>query len=395
MGTPRFKHIPDDVVRRYREFAAGRPGIVPPPVLLQKLVIFDFIAPIVAAHPHGSILEIGCGQGIHSILLSRYGEVSATELAVPGSFIGADRDVGAVREAVFRELADHAVSFAHNDGRRLPYGDAAFDIVFHNSVIEHVPDAIAFNREVRRVLKPGGICICITGTPALCRFRLVKDYFLKLPIHAAVAAIREIPLLRELAIALLRVLGASDETRLKARERLLRVDDRVRALTGSASSPGTAGPCPETGQSKLYPRLYHFLYFPDYNRVVLEEISRELGTNAERLLACMEKHFGNIGNRFRFALTPQTHGQHYRNVWHEMREWRIERWRQQFEQTGFLVEDVLGYRYHHLLEITPRPAWNAALYALAVHRIHAVLDRRMFDPSCASEIIIVAKKGAP
>lgn len=395
MEAPRFKHIPNDVVQRYREFAAGRPGVVPPSVLLQKLVIFDLVAPVVAAHPHGSILEIGCGQGIHSVLLSRYGDVSATELAVPGSFVGADRDVSAVREAVFRELADHAVSFTHNDGRRLPYGDATFDIVFHNSVIEHVPDAVAFNGEVRRVLKPGGISICITGTPVLCRFRLVKDYFLKLPVHAAVAVVREVPLLRELAIGLLRVLGASDETRLKARERLLRVDDRVRTLAGSASSPPSAGPCPKTGQSWLYPRLYHYLYFPDYNRLVLDEIARERESTTDRLLSCLADHFGNIGNRFRFALTPQTHGQHYRNVWHEMREWRIERWRQQLEQAGFLVEDVLGYRYHHLLEITPCPAWNAALYARAVHRIHAALDRRMFDPSCASEIIIVAKKGAP
>lgn len=395
MGVPRFKHIPDDVVLRYREFAAGRPGVVPLPVLLQKLVIFDFVAPVVAAHPHGSILEIGCGQGIHSVLLSRYGEVSATELAVPGSFVGADRDVGAVREAVFRELADHAVSFTHNDGRRLPYGDAAFDIVFHNSVIEHVPDVVAFNREVRRVLKPGGVSICITGTPALCRFRLVKDYFLKLPIHAAVAALREIPLLRELAIALLRVLGASDETRLKARERLLRVDDRMRALAGSDGPAHPAGPCQETGLTALYPRLYHYLYFPDYNRVVLDEIARERGSTADRLLSCLADHFGNIGNRLRFALTPQTHGQHYRNVWDEMAEWRVKRWQEQFTQTGFMIDDIRGYRYHHLLEITPSSAWNASLYARAAKRIHAALDRRMFDPSCASEIIIVAKKETP
>lgn len=53
------------------------------------------------------------------------------------------------------------------------------------------------------------------------------------------------------------------------------------------------------------------------------------------------------------------------------------------------------YRALRILEITPRPAWNAALYALAVHCIPVVLDRQMFDPICASEVIFVAKKGAP
>ena len=113
------------------------------------------------------------------------------------------------------------------------------------------------------------------------------------------------------------------------------------------------------------------------------------------LLSGLEAHFGSIGNRLRFALTPQTHGQHYRNVWDEMAEWRVERWQEQFTQTGFIIDDVRGYRYHHLLEFTPSSAWNASLYARAAKRIHAALDRCMFDPACASEIIIVAKKGAP
>jgi SAM-dependent methyltransferase len=37
------------------------------------------------------------------------------------------------------------------DGMRLPFADDAFDVVFSNSVIEHVPDHAAFASELRRV----------------------------------------------------------------------------------------------------------------------------------------------------------------------------------------------------------------------------------------------------
>jgi len=44
----------------------------------------------------------------------------------------------------------------HGDGRKLPYGDKSFDIVYSNSVIEHVgsaQDQEAFAREIARVGK--------------------------------------------------------------------------------------------------------------------------------------------------------------------------------------------------------------------------------------------------
>lgn len=391
MAAPAFRHIPQGVAQRYLDFAASHPDIVPRHALLQKLVIFDFVAPVVAARPHASILEIGSGLGIHSALLSRYGAVSATELAVPGSFVGAEGNVTEARSAVLRDLSERPVACSTHDGRRLPYEDGSFDIVFHNSVIEHVPDVAAFNREVHRVLRPGGFCICITGTPALCRLRLVRDWLLLLPLHAGIAVIREIPLLRELVIGMLRVIGASDSMRQKVRERLQRVDDRVRAISGSTPAPSEM-PFPGKSLASLYPRLFHVIYFPDYNRIVLEELAREAAIAPEALLACLERHFASLPNRLRFSLTPRTHGQHYRNALHEMKEWRIARWRRQFEQADFDIEDIIGYRYHHIFELTPVPAWNSAFYARAAQCIHAAVDRKLADPACASEVIFVAKR---
>ena len=48
-----------------------------------------------------------------------------------------------------------AASWVAGDGRRLPFRDAAFDVVFSNSVIEHVGDAASQERFAREVARVG------------------------------------------------------------------------------------------------------------------------------------------------------------------------------------------------------------------------------------------------
>ena len=43
------------------------------------------------------------------------------------------------------------------EGSRLPADDGAFDIVTALDVLEHIPDDVSAVREIRRVLKPGGV----------------------------------------------------------------------------------------------------------------------------------------------------------------------------------------------------------------------------------------------
>ena len=179
----RLSHISEVDFDRFLRFAAERPQIVSSGHMLQKLTIFNFVAPVVAWHAHENILEIGCGLGFHSALLTNYGHVTATELQVPGSFVAGDADIANDRAVVFETLAKGEVPFQFNDGQHLPFANGSFDLIFHNSVIEHVPDAAVFNRETARTLKPNGVVICITGTPALCRFRLVREFLLRLPVR--------------------------------------------------------------------------------------------------------------------------------------------------------------------------------------------------------------------
>ena len=46
------------------------------------------------------------------------------------------------------------------DGRTLPFEDEAFDVVVSNQVFEHVPDLPTALREIRRVLRRGGMLVC-------------------------------------------------------------------------------------------------------------------------------------------------------------------------------------------------------------------------------------------
>lgn len=59
------------------------------------------------------------------------------------SLIGERPRVTIVNMPRAREEAEPRFTWVSADGRRLPFGDGAFDVVFSNSVIEHVGDSIS------------------------------------------------------------------------------------------------------------------------------------------------------------------------------------------------------------------------------------------------------------
>jgi SAM-dependent methyltransferase len=95
-------------------------------------------------------LDLGCGDGEHLRWLGTWaGDVT-------GSDYNALRLVRAHRRApnadlMLSDVTNHAAA------------DASVDLAFFNHVIEHVPNDLAALGEVRRMLRPGGICIL--GTP--------------------------------------------------------------------------------------------------------------------------------------------------------------------------------------------------------------------------------------
>ena len=101
------------------------------------------------------ILEIGCGPGALAEALHRW---------YPAAAITAlDRDSGFV---AFGKTHIPGVTFLEGDAAQLPFPDGSFDVTISNTVQEHV-EPTAFWGEQLRVLKPGGVCLCLSARKGL------------------------------------------------------------------------------------------------------------------------------------------------------------------------------------------------------------------------------------
>lgn len=95
------------------------------------------------------LLDYGCGHGMASVVLARAG-------AVVTAF---DLSAGYLREAAARAAANGVtLRLVQADGERLPFADASFDRVWGNAVLHHL-DLDRAGRELRRVLRPGGVAV--------------------------------------------------------------------------------------------------------------------------------------------------------------------------------------------------------------------------------------------
>ncbi len=105
-----------------------------------------------------SMLDIGCGNGLCLGALRGRGH--------RGPVFGADLSVGMVRSA--RPLAGEGPLLV-SDAQALPFSDDSFDVTLAMHMLYHVPDRGLAIRELRRVLRPGGVALAVTNSAAhLC-----------------------------------------------------------------------------------------------------------------------------------------------------------------------------------------------------------------------------------
>jgi SAM-dependent methyltransferase len=104
--------------------------------------------------PGDKVLDLGCGEGRHSI--TAYLNESVNVIGLDLSLN--DLQTASTRFGEFRDPTDpsRSVNFSCGSGLELPFRDGTFDKVVCAEVLEHIPDYESVLAEIQRVLKPGG-----------------------------------------------------------------------------------------------------------------------------------------------------------------------------------------------------------------------------------------------
>jgi SAM-dependent methyltransferase len=108
---------------------------------------YEFNKIVAQFSPSARILELGGGTGYQARRLTEFGfSVESLDVA----------------ESNYASQQEFPVRLY--DGINIPFEDSSFDIVFSSNVLEHVRDLPGLHAEIRRVLRPHGICVHVMPT---------------------------------------------------------------------------------------------------------------------------------------------------------------------------------------------------------------------------------------
>lgn len=99
--------------------------------------------------PSERILDAGCGDGFYLHLLSNLGEFE---------LVGLDNDSRALASAK-RNLKGAKLKLVEGDILKTPFKSNHFDKIVSSEVLEHLEDDLSALKELKRVLRPGGVLV--------------------------------------------------------------------------------------------------------------------------------------------------------------------------------------------------------------------------------------------
>lgn len=95
------------------------------------------------------VLDAACGAGYGSFLLKKWGAETV---------VGLDIDEQTIEKAN-KVFGSSGIDFQCHTVEKLPFPDFSFDLIVSFETIEHLDHPEEFLKEIRRVLKPGGVII--------------------------------------------------------------------------------------------------------------------------------------------------------------------------------------------------------------------------------------------
>jgi SAM-dependent methyltransferase len=108
----------------------------------RRRILEEVIVRLAKPPKEARVLEVGCGTGHNLAMLTKFGELDASELDFAARTLSTKRLGREVKEAKLPDLS----MFKRNE----------YDLVALLDVLEHVPDDLGSLRAIHRRLKPGG-----------------------------------------------------------------------------------------------------------------------------------------------------------------------------------------------------------------------------------------------
>ena len=118
-------------------------------------------------------LDVCCGTADWTIALS---EAVGSKGQVTGLYFSENMlEVGKQKTATLENI-----QLVHGDAMNLPFDDNSFDYVTIGFGLRNVPDYLSALKEMHRVLKPGGMVVCLeTSQPTLPLFKQIYSLYFK------------------------------------------------------------------------------------------------------------------------------------------------------------------------------------------------------------------------
>ncbi|MBV7507138.1 demethylmenaquinone methyltransferase [Bacillus sp. sid0103] len=125
--------------------------------------------------PGSRALDVCCGTADWTIAL-------AEAVGPNGGVIGLDFSQNMLNVGIekVKDLGLNQVKLVHGNAMELPFPDNSFDYVTIGFGLRNVPDYLTVLKEMHRVVKPGGIAVCLeTSQPTLIGYKQLYYFYFR------------------------------------------------------------------------------------------------------------------------------------------------------------------------------------------------------------------------